>query len=775
MTLESWLAAPLAHALGRALLHFLWEGAVLALSLRVVLFLGARRPARRRHQVAATCLIALPLAFGLTVALLLGPGPSIAVAVPPQAPRMVLHPVIAAGTSAAPVDRLAWLAPLWMGGVILFYAFRLAGWLRVDSMRRRGVCAAPAEWQQRLGALASAVQVSQPVVLLESCLARVPLVVGYWRPVILMPLGALTGLSAEQVEAILIHELAHIRRADYLVSLAQSLIEGLFFFHPAVWWISAVVRAEREYSCDDVVVTLRPDARAYAAALTTLEQSRWAALEAVPAATGGNLVKRIRRLLGEPSPARVTNARASALAGVLVLVAVVATALAVWPTSRGFAQGTSKADSAQATQDQASGREEAKLSLHELEQSLAGNEKEIEAAKEALDHAQQLLQKHAAELEKALQDAGAGDAQHEDQLRQAERALKELEEAQAGKSQELLQQQEQSLEQAEKQILDAERASEATQAGTSSQLLQQKRALERAQNQLQQLMKGKLEEMLSQQQRQMADADQALKQWQATNGTKQQAELQQQLEQARKQLERAAQSCCRSRDLLAEAPESPAPQTKTEPESAYQRWLKEDVAYIITDQERRAYQALETDPERERFIEQFWLRRDPTPGTAENEFKEEHYRRIAYANEHYASGIPGWKTDRGRIYIVYGPPDEIEDHSTDSTPRQDWLYVHIDGLGYAVEVQFSDPGRTGEFRMVGAPASHGSYWLIQSDVKAAYAARLLRDKGFPALAQSISGMSGHEQVLVGPYPDEAALAKAKAAIEAAGYHPTKVQ
>ncbi len=99
---------------------------------------------------------------------------------------------------------------------------------------------------------------------------------------------------------------------------------------------------------------------------------------------------------------------------------------------------------------------------------------------------------------------------------------------------------------------------------------------------------------------------------------------------------------------------------RKELESPYQKWMTEDVAYIISDEERKAFKRLNTDDERENFIEQFWMRRDPTPDTEENEFKEEHYRRIAYANEHYASGIPGWKTDRGRIYIVYGPPDEIE-------------------------------------------------------------------------------------------------------------------
>jgi len=100
---------------------------------------------------------------------------------------------------------------------------------------------------------------------------------------------------------------------------------------------------------------------------------------------------------------------------------------------------------------------------------------------------------------------------------------------------------------------------------------------------------------------------------------------------------------------------------------ALRRWLDEDVAYIITNEERAAFKALKTDEEREQFIEQFWLRRDPSPDTVENEFKEDHYERIAYANERFASGIPGWKTDRGRIYILYGKPDEIESHPSGGT------------------------------------------------------------------------------------------------------------
>ena len=119
-------------------------------------------------------------------------------------------------------------------------------------------------------------------------------------------------------------------------------------------------------------------------------------------------------------------------------------------------------------------------------------------------------------------------------------------------------------------------------------------------------------------------------------------------------------------------------------ETPYKKWLQEDVLYIITDEEKKAFLQLSTNEEREQFIEQFWLRRDPTPDTVENEYKEEHYRRIAYANEHYASGIPGWKTDRGRVYIVYGPPDKFESHRADVNlagdavyPNEVWHYRYI--------------------------------------------------------------------------------------------------
>lgn len=158
---------------------------------------------------------------------------------------------------------------------------------------------------------------------------------------------------------------------------------------------------------------------------------------------------------------------------------------------------------------------------------------------------------------------------------------------------------------------------------------------------------------------------------------------------------------------------------RKELEAPYRRWLDEDVGYIITNEERTAFKRMSTAEEQESFIEQFWLRRDPTPDTAENEFKEEHYRRIAYANERFASGIPGWKTDRGRIYITYGPADEIESHpsggtynrpfeegggTTSTYPFEIWRYRWIEGVGTDVLIEFVDPTMTGEYRMTMDPS-----------------------------------------------------------------------
>jgi GWxTD domain-containing protein len=263
-----------------------------------------------------------------------------------------------------------------------------------------------------------------------------------------------------------------------LANVLQRLIEGLLFYHPAVWWISRVIGTEREHCCDDVVVSIAGDAHEYASALATLEQNRWSGREPAVAATGGSLVKRIRRLLYPKGP----NGAWAPFTAAAILIATAAVALGAW-----------------------------QLNPHS----------------------------------------------------------------------------------------------------------------------------------------------------------------------------------------------SPAVQSQTSADK-YSKWLNEDVVYIINADERAAFQKLTTDEERDNFIEQFWERRDPTPGTPENEFKDEHYRRIAYANQHFASSEPGWKTDRGHMYIVYGPPDEIDSHPKTAERRygiEMWLYRHVEGVGDNATFTFIDRTGRGDYQL----------------------------------------------------------------------------
>jgi GWxTD domain-containing protein len=192
--------------------------------------------------------------------------------------------------------------------------------------------------------------------------------------------------------------------------------------------------------------------------------------------------------------------------------------------------------------------------------------------------------------------------------------------------------------------------------------------------------------------------------------------------------------------------------TLKELDSPYKIWLNEDVVYIISPEERAAFLQLETNEEREQFIEQFWLRRSTNPDLPDNDFKEEHYRRIAYANEHYASGIPGWKTDRGRIYIIWGPPDEIDSHPTGGTydrpmeegggstttyPWETWRYRYLEGIGENVELEFVDPSGSGEYHMTMDPGEKDALLhvpgaglsLLESMGMASKACRFTRSDG----------------------------------------------
>lgn len=197
---------------------------------------------------------------------------------------------------------------------------------------------------------------------------------------------------------------------------------------------------------------------------------------------------------------------------------------------------------------------------------------------------------------------------------------------------------------------------------------------------------------------------------------------------------------------------TPTRDRRREVNDAYRRWLDRDVAYIITDAERRAFRRLETDEERERFIEIFWRRRDPDPDTDENEYREEYLERIAYANQHFASGIPGWRTDRGRIYISFGPPDGRETNptggsyqrpsyhgggSTTTYPFEVWFYRHIPGIGSGIEIEFVDPTGSGEYRIARSPDEKDAMLYVPGG-----GMTLSEQLGLTSRADRISGMYG---------------------------------
>lgn len=472
--LHALVHTPFAGALGWTIFHSLWEGAVAALVLAVAL--SVIRSSRVRYCAACIALLAIVAAFAVTLWRAIPVGPeahaTVVLAFGPGGSRGTGLPDMFAEWRLAML--LPWLTPFWLAGMVSFHVRSVAGWAMARRLDRSGTCAAPETWQRRIELLRARVAITKPVRLLETALTQTPVVVGWLRPAVVIPIGMLTGMPASQIEAILIHELAHIRRRDYLANLLQMVVEGFLFYHPAVWWISHVIRAERENCCDDFVVALNGNAHEYATALVALEENRRVPNQAALAATGGSLMKRVRRLLFPKQSSR--NFLTPALsAGILVLVAAFA--------------------------------------------SMA---------------------------------------------------------------------------------------------------------------------------------------------WQ------------------------------------------------TKPASAFDRWLDEDVPYIITDQERAGYQAMSTDEERNRFIELFWAIRNPTPGSIENPYKVEHYRRIAFANAHFDERLDsrGWKTDRGRIYITFGPPDEIDSHpngSATAPPYEEWLYRYIEGIGSNVKMDFEDTQRNGEYHMAKDP------------------------------------------------------------------------
>jgi len=283
--------------LGWTLLHFLWQGTAIVIAYAALRgFLARKLSAPGRYALACAALAAMAVAPPLTY-LLIASGSGI------RAPAVATQ---AAWWTGSEWQRLLpGVVSLWLLGV-LFFSLRLFGAWRFTARLRSTAHPAPAEWRQAMERIAQRVGASRPVRLLVSSMVDVPTVIGWLRPVILIPLESLAGLPAEHITALLAHELAHIRRNDYLASMLQSIAEAVLFYHPAVWWISEQIRAERELCCDDLAVAASGDALTYARALAELEWRQPSRLKHGVAANGGSLVNRIRRLI-EPAHASVNN------------------------------------------------------------------------------------------------------------------------------------------------------------------------------------------------------------------------------------------------------------------------------------------------------------------------------------------------------------------------------------------------------------------------------------------------------------------------------------
>jgi beta-lactamase regulating signal transducer with metallopeptidase domain len=315
---------PLLQALGRALLHSLWEGACLALLLAAALWLLRGRSPNARYAAAGATLALMLLLPTLTAWGLSGAAQGVdademssllvAATVPASIPQasaraagetLTTRAGVNIGPRLQPAEErmsswLPWLTLLWLAGVSFLSARMLGGLVYTRRLRRCGARAVAAHWQERAEEISRRLLVSRPVRVLESALVRVPTAVGWLRPVILVPASAFTGLTPRQLETILAHELAHVRRHDYLFNLLQTAAETLLFYHPAAWWISRRVRTERELVCDDLAVAATGDALTYARALTQLERLRKTtpAPRLALAADGGQLRARVLRLVG---------------------------------------------------------------------------------------------------------------------------------------------------------------------------------------------------------------------------------------------------------------------------------------------------------------------------------------------------------------------------------------------------------------------------------------------------------------------------------------------
>ncbi|HEU4692535.1 MAG TPA: M56 family metallopeptidase, partial [Vicinamibacterales bacterium] len=313
---DPFLDSPLVQSIGWALIHFVWQGTVVGIA--TALTLRALAGARSATRYAVAC-------FSMALMLMV-PVVSVLTDRVPDSLDLVPAAAVSVNVVAAPFERLLPSAVIaWLAGVLLL-SVRLVVACAVVERLKRATRSVDATIVARVQSLAHRFGVDRPVRVFESALVRVPTVVGYVRPVILLPASVITGLAPAYLDAVLAHELAHVRRHDYLVNALQSLVETLLFYHPAVWWCSRQIRIEREHCCDDMVVEAGSNRLAYATALAQLEELRGLQPMLSLNASGGRLIDRIRRLLAE-SPMKERRSTTWAIAAALAVV----TALVVTP------------------------------------------------------------------------------------------------------------------------------------------------------------------------------------------------------------------------------------------------------------------------------------------------------------------------------------------------------------------------------------------------------------------------------------------------------------
>jgi len=343
--METFLAGPLVGAIGWALLHLLWQGVLVAAILAAALALLQRQSANARYLASCGALVLL-VALGVATAYrAYEPAVPAPVAMPQAVTSYIIdssapQPGSDSAIESSPAPGTTWrntllsavsyanghlaqIVAIWLCGVLILSARLIGGWIGAHRLTKRRAQSAADHWQRSLYRISVALRLRRSILLLESAAVEVPTVVGWLRPVVLLPIASLSGLSIQQIEMVLAHELAHIRRHDFIVNLMQSVVETLLFYHPAVWWISGRIRMEREHCCDDLAVAVFGDPVQYARALTRFEELRLDAAQTVLAANGGSLITRIRRLVSVRAESADWTSRWAAGAALLTVVAAI--------------------------------------------------------------------------------------------------------------------------------------------------------------------------------------------------------------------------------------------------------------------------------------------------------------------------------------------------------------------------------------------------------------------------------------------------------------------